>query len=63
VLDAQGAKLPRPLVTGDDYAVMAGVPAAIAFAEQINKVETFRPEDSFSDAVKGLQGQQRWVPG
>ncbi len=43
-----------PLVTGDDYAVMAGVPAAIAFAEQINKVETFRPEDSFSDAVKGL---------
>ena len=43
-----------PLVTGDDYAVMAGVPSAIAFAEQINKVETFRPEDSFSDAVKGL---------
>lgn len=43
-----------PLVTGDDYAVMAGYPGAISFAEQINKVEAYRPEDSFSDAVKGL---------
>lgn len=43
-----------PLVTGDDYAVMAGHPKAIAFAEQINKVEAYRPEDSFSDAIKGL---------
>lgn len=43
-----------PLVTGDDYAVMAGHPKAIAFAEQINKVEPYRPESSFSDAVKGL---------
>jgi hypothetical protein len=42
------------LVTGDDHAVMAGVPSAIAFAEQINKVETFRPENAFGDAVKGL---------
>jgi N4-gp56 family major capsid protein len=40
--------------TGDDWAVMAGIPGAIAFAEQINKVETYRPQDSFSDAVKGL---------
>lgn len=41
-------------VTGDDWAVMAGVPSAIAYAEQINSVETYRPESSFSDAVKGL---------
>lgn len=43
-----------PLVTGDDYAVIAGYPKAISFAEQINKVEAYRPEDSFSDALKGL---------
>ena len=41
-------------VTGDDYAVLAGVPSAISYAEQINKVEAYRPEASFSDAVKGL---------
>lgn len=40
--------------TGDDYAIMAGYPGAIAYAEQINKVEAYRPENSFSDAVKGL---------
>ena len=27
---------------------------AIAFAEQINKVEAYRPHDAFSDALKGL---------
>jgi hypothetical protein len=43
-----------PLVTGDDYAVMAGHPSAISFAEQIVKVEAYRPQDSFSDALKGL---------
>jgi hypothetical protein len=43
-----------PLVTGDDYAVMAGVDSAISFAEQINKVEAYRPEAKFADAVKGL---------
>lgn len=43
-----------PLVTGDDYAVMAGVPGAITFAEQINKVEAYRPENAFGDALKGL---------
>lgn len=41
-------------VTGDDYAVLAGVDTAISYAEQINKVEAYRPESSFSDAVKGL---------
>jgi len=41
-------------VTGDDYIVQAGVPAAITFAEQIAKVEAYRPPSSFSDALKGL---------
>lgn len=27
---------------------------AVAFAEQINKVEAYRPEDAFEDALKGL---------
>lgn len=27
---------------------------AVAFAEQINKVEKYRPEDAFTDAIKGL---------
>ena len=43
-----------PFVTGDDYAVIAGHPSAISYAEQIVKVETYRPQDSFSDAIKGL---------
>lgn len=42
------------LVTGDDYLVSAGYTGAITFASQINKVESFRPESAFSDAVKGL---------
>ena len=43
-----------PLVTGDDWAVQAGHPSAIAYAESIVKVESYRPQDSFSDAIKGL---------
>jgi N4-gp56 family major capsid protein len=43
-----------PNPTGDDYVVMAGNNTAISFAEQINKTEAYRPESSFSDAVKGL---------
>ena len=27
---------------------------AIAFAEQIDKVEAYRPQDAFEDALKGL---------
>ena len=33
---------------------LAGVSEAISFAEQIVKVEAYRPESSFSDAIKGL---------
>jgi hypothetical protein len=43
-----------PLVTGDDYVVQAGHPQAITFAQQMNKLEAYRPESAFSDAVKGL---------
>lgn len=40
-------------VLGSHYA-LAGTSRAISFAEQIVKMEAYRPEDSFSDAVKGL---------
>lgn len=43
-----------PNPTGDDNVVMAGYPGAISYAEQIVKTEAYRPEDSFSDALKGL---------
>ncbi|MCE5200835.1 MAG: P22 coat protein - protein 5 domain protein [Armatimonadota bacterium] len=39
---------------GTDYYIMAGTNRAITFVDQINKVEAFRPESAFSDAVKGL---------
>lgn len=41
-------------VTGDDWIVTAGYPGAISFAEQIVKVEAYRPESAFADALKGL---------
>ncbi len=34
--------------------VVAGHPMATTFASQINSVEAYRPQDSFSDALKGL---------
>jgi N4-gp56 family major capsid protein len=34
--------------------VIAGHSMATTFAEQINKVEAYRPQNSFSDAIKGL---------
>lgn len=36
------------------YQVLAGTNDGITFAEQISKVEAYRPERRFSDAVKGL---------
>lgn len=44
--------VPNP--TGNVHVIQAGVQSAISFAEQINKTEAYRPESSFSDAVKGL---------
>jgi hypothetical protein len=42
------------IVTGDDYAVIAGTNNAITFAEQINEVEALRLQAQFADAVRGL---------
>ena len=36
------------------YEIVAGVPSAVTFANQIVKTEAFRPQGRFSDAVKGL---------
>ncbi|MCK9571633.1 P22 coat protein - protein 5 domain protein, partial [Candidatus Pacearchaeota archaeon] len=38
----------------DNSEILAGHSMAASFAEQIRKVEGYRPPDSFSDAVKGL---------
>lgn len=43
-----------PAGTGNNSMVIAGHSSAITFAAQINSVEAYRPESSFSDAVKGL---------
>lgn len=43
-----------PIVTGDDYRVSAGYTGALTYADQIVKTESYRPENSFSDAMKGL---------
>jgi N4-gp56 family major capsid protein len=43
-----------PNTTGNEFATIAGNNRAITFAEQINKTEAYRPQSSFSDAVKGL---------
>lgn len=39
---------------GTHEQIMAGTREAISFAQQISKVEAYRPESAFSDAVKGL---------
>jgi hypothetical protein len=43
-----------PVPTGGVQVMQCGVNMAITFAEQINKVEAYRPQSSFQDAVKGL---------
>ena len=40
--------------SGDAYYNILRTEKAVAFAEQIDKVEKYRPEDAFTDAVKGL---------
>ena len=39
---------------GGVYTVLAGVKEAATYAEQIDSIEAFRPQDGFNDAVKGL---------
>lgn len=41
-------------VNGSAYTVIAGHKVSASFAEQINDPKAFQPEDSFSDAMKGL---------
>jgi hypothetical protein len=36
------------------YSAMAGIPEAIAYVEKVIKMEAYRPDDRFADAVKGL---------
>ena len=43
-----------PNTSGARYKIMFGYPRAIASADQLNSIEAYRPERSFSDAVKGL---------
>jgi N4-gp56 family major capsid protein len=43
-----------PNTTGTKYKIVAGVQEAYTFAEQISKVEAYRPEKRFADAMKGL---------
>lgn len=43
-----------PNTAGAKYKIIAGHSMAISYAEQINKVEAYRPEKRFADAVKGL---------
>lgn len=43
-----------PNTTGQEFAVIAGNDRAITFASQISKTEAYRPQSSFSDAIKGL---------
>lgn len=42
-----------PVATGK-YSIMAGTTQAISYAGQVTEIEAYRPEKSFSDAVKGL---------
>lgn len=43
-----------PQPTNGQFAIIAGNNTAITFAEQISKTEAYRPQNSFSDAIKGL---------
>lgn len=40
--------------SGAKYKIMAGVQEAISYAGQITKIEAYRPEKRFANAVKGL---------
>jgi hypothetical protein len=43
-----------PNTAGEEFVIQAGTKAAISFADKIRKTEALRPQDSFSDGVKGL---------
>lgn len=41
-------------VSSGNYSIMAGTDMAISYAGQVTEIEAYRPEKSFSDAMKGL---------
>ena len=43
-----------PNTAGAKYKVLAGHRIAWSYASQVTKVEAYRPESRFADAVKGL---------
>ncbi|AUS07420.1 P22 coat protein - protein 5 domain protein [Laceyella sacchari] len=43
-----------PNASGAKYKIIAGHTSAITFASQLTKIEAYRPEKRFADAVKGL---------
>ena len=43
-----------PNTNGTKYKIIAGHPMAYSYAEQIVKLEAYRPPNRFSDALKGL---------
>ena len=49
-----GATAGTLAVSGGVYTILAGVKDAATFAEQIDKLEAFKPEDGFNEAMKGL---------
>ena len=48
-------------LAGRSHRAIAGTSRAVSFAEQVVKMEAYRPENSFSDAVKGLHVYGRKV--
>lgn len=43
-----------PNTAGTKYKIIAGTSGAWSYAEQINQLEAYRPQQRFADAVKGL---------
>ena len=41
-------------VAGGVYTILAGVKMAVTYAEQIDSIKAFEPDDGFNDAIKGL---------
>jgi hypothetical protein len=54
IIEAPTVPTATDATAGDSDVVVAGHGMAISFAEQILKTEAYRPEKSFSDALKGL---------
>lgn len=54
VLTSHNTPVGDPAGANENDKVIAGVPMAHSYAEQINKTEAYRPQQDFADAVKGL---------